>query len=467
MAKDHHTLWNECLNTLKSQVDPKSYKTWFAPIKSAKIDGNVLTIQVPNQFFYEWIEEHYVKEIGNALKKTIGPKARLEYHILVNNHRKIGKNTPKEKKNILSNISKREIKNPFVIPGIKKIKFESNLNTSHTFDNYIEGECNKLARSAGMAISKNPGTTAFNPLVIYGDVGVGKTHLMNAIGNEILSHNPKKKILFVTTERFTNQIIQSIKNNSVNDFINFYQMLDVLIMDDIQFLAKRTKTQEIFFNIFNQLHQDNKQVIISSDKTPKELDDMQDRLISRFKWGLVAELARPGFETRKTILNMIIENDDMDLPDDVIDFLCNHIKSNIRELEGVLVSMKAQSSLTDREIDMKLAKEVVSQYVNFVSHELTIDNIKELVAKFFDVSVDKIDGKTRKRNVVEARQFAMYFCKEYTEETLKTIGKSFGKRDHSTVLYSVKVVENTINTDMLFKDKLVSLQKEINASLGS
>jgi len=463
MTEDHSILWNKCLDIIRTQVDATSYKTWFAPIRSAKLEGNALTIQVPNKFFYEWIEEHYVKEVGGAVKKILGPKARLEYHIMVQNHRQIGKTKKTAAKR---SIIKEEIKNPFVIPGIKKIKFESNLNPNHQLDNYVEGDCNKLARSAGIAISKNPGTTAFNPLVIYGDVGVGKTHLMNAIGNEILKINPKKKILFVTTEKFTNQIIQAIKNNDVNDFMNFYQMLDVLIIDDIQFLARRNKTQEIFFNIFNQLHQENKQLIISSDKTPKELDDMQERLISRFKWGLVAELNSPDFDTRRAILHMIIEQDHMDLPEDVIEFLCNNIKSNIRELEGVLISMRAQSSLTDREIDIKLAKEIVSQYINFVSHELTIDNIKDLVAKYFEVPVEKLDGKTRIRNIVEARQLAMYFCKEYTDETLKAIGKSFGKRDHSTVLYSIKAVQNARTTDMLFRDKLDDIQKEIKNNLG-
>ncbi len=463
MSQEHIQLWDKCLSIIKTQVDPKGFKTWFAPLKSVKLDNNALTIQVPNKFFYEWIEEHYVSELGGALKKVLGPKARLEYNIKVQNHRTIGKI---KKKKIIEQ-SKDGIKNPFVIPGIQKIKIESNLNPEYILDNYIEGECNKLARSAGIAIAKNPGKTAFNPLVIYGDVGVGKTHLINAIGNEILAYSPKKKILFVTTEKFTNQIIQAIKNNAVNDFMNFYQMLDVLIIDDIQFLAKRSKTQEIFFNIFNQLHQSNKQLIISSDKTPKELEDMQDRLISRFKWGLVTGLDAPSFDTRKEILNMIIENDHMDLTEDIIDFLCKNIKTNIRELEGVLVSMRAQSSLTDRVIDMKLAKEVVSQYVSFVSHELTIDNIKDLVAKFFNIPVEELDKKTRKRNIVEARHLSMYLCKEHTSETLKNIGRSFGKRDHSTVLYAIKAVENAKTTDMLFQDKLNDLQKEIHIRLNT
>jgi len=463
MIKDHILAWNNCLNIIRKSIEAQPFKTWFEPIKSVRLQNDVLTIQVPNKFFYEWLEEHYVEVIKKAVKQELGYSGRLEYNILVENHRKIGIDS--SAKSVKMDAEESKFINPFVIPGIKKIKIDHQLNPQYTFENFVEGDCNKFPGSAGMAIAKKPGGTAFNPLVIYGDVGLGKTHLSQAIGNEILSKFTDKQVLYVTTEKFTNQVIQSIKTNAVNDFMNFYQMIDVLIIDDIQFLSNRPKTQEIFFNIFNQLHQTGKQIILTSDRAPKDLVDVEARLISRFKWGLVADLKAPDFETRLRILDKKMEKEGLELSQEIKDYICSHIKNNIRELEGVIISIVAQSTLNKRVIDMKLVKEVIRQFVSQVDREISVDNIKLLVAKYFDVPVEKLHSKTRLRNVVMARQLSMYLAKNYTNSSLKMIGDSFGGRDHSTVIHSLKAVQDMMDTDILFKDKVNALVKKVQTTL--
>ncbi len=461
MIKDHTLAWNECLEIVKQNINQQSYKTWFEPIQAIKLNKNILTIQVPNKFFYEWLEEHYVGILKKSIRKVLGEHGRLEYQFLMESHRKIGKASHSDHKNSPAN----EIKNPFVIPGIKKLKINPQLNTYYTFDVYVEGDCNKLARSAGKAIADRPGKTAFNPLVIYADVGLGKTHLAQAIGNEILTKHPKKQILYVPTERFTNQVIDAIKNNSLSDFMHFYQMIDVLIIDDIQFLAKKPKTQEIFFNIFNQLHQSGKQIILTSDRPPKDLKDVETRLISRFKWGLSADLTTPDFETRKAIFRKKMEKEQVSLTQDVVDFVCYNIQNNIRELEGVLISLIAQSTLNSKNIDVVLAKEVIKQFVSQVNKEISVDNIKKLVAEHFKVPVEKLHGKTRKRSIVIARQLSMYLAKNFTTNSLKSIGQNFGNRDHSTVIYSLQAVKDMMDTDLLFKDTVAELEKKVQMNL--
>jgi chromosomal replication initiator protein len=289
--------------------------------------------------------------------------------------------------------------------------------------------------------------------------------LVHAIGNEALRLQPNKTVLYVSSEKFTSQIIESIKNNAVNDFVNFYQMVDVLIVDDIQFLANKQKTQEIFFHIFNQLHQSGKQIILTSDRPPKDLDGMEERLISRFKWGLSADLQIPDYETRVAILEAKMSREGVELPSDVVEFICYNIQNNIRELEGVLVSLIAQSSLNNREIDLDLTKDVIRNFVTQINQEITLDFIKNLVAEHFDVPVEKLGGKTRKRQFVIARQLSMYLAKNLTDKSLKNIGEIFGGRDHSTVIYSVKTVQDLMETDVVFKDTVAELEKKIRLSL--
>ena len=469
MVNDHATVWENCLRLIKDKVPSQSYKTWFEPINPVLLEKDSLTIQVPNQFFYEWLEEHYVSLLKSAIRSQLGTNAKLQYQILLekNGKKSIAVQEPtKDQATSYKPVRGDEIKNPFVIPGIKKIKIESQLDSRYSFANYIEGDCNRLARSAGEAIAKKPGTTSFNPLIIFGDTGLGKTHLAHAIGNAIKEKHPNKSVLYVSSDKFTNQIIDSIRSNTINDFVNFYQLLDVLIVDDIQFLQNKQKTQEIFFHIFNQLHQNKKQLVLTSDKPPKDLSGMQERLISRFKWGLSADLQKPELETRMAILMHKIEEEGIKVSNEVIEFISYNIYNNIRELEGVLNGLIAQSSLNQREIDMDLARSVIKNFISEVNKEITVASIQKLVADHFKISVEKIQGKTRKREIVIARQLSMFLAKNMTDTSLKTIGQNFGGRDHSTVIYSCNTVSELIDTDSSFRDTVDDLEKKIKMSLG-
>ncbi len=464
---EHQQVWNLCLATIQAEVNPQSFSTWFKPIRPVRLKEAVLTIQVPNKFFYEWLEQHYVDLLKKVIRKELGDKAKLEYQILMQTA-----DEPQQKqKNGVQDESKQneqnEIRNPFVIPGIRKMKVDTQLNKHYTFDNYIEGDCNRLARSAGLAIAERPGTTSFNPLVIYGSAGLGKTHLAQAIGNTIVQNHPEKSVLYISIEKFSNQMVQAIKNNTINDFVSFYQLLDVLIVDDIHFLAERTKTQEIFFHIFNQLHQNRKQLIITSDRPPKDLNGMDDRLISRFKWGLTADLQIPDLETRMAILEAKMEKEGIILPPNIVEFISYHIKENIRELEGVLISLIAQSSLNRKEVDLTLAKEVIQKFVTQLNSGVSIESIQELVAKTFDIPVDQLNGKSRKRGVVIARQLSMYLAKNYTNKSLKVIGDYFGGKDHSTVIYSCKAIQDMLDTDPKFRIKVNEIEREVKISLNA
>jgi chromosomal replication initiator protein len=476
MAIDYQMVWDNCLHTIKKHVTPQSFKTWFEPIKPVYLDSSTLTIQVPNKFFYEWLEEHYVQLLKTSIRQELGDKGRLQYHIPESGTpaanpiaaKPVSKpSAEKDNEPMPGSFDAETIKNPFVIPGIKRVKIEPQLNPHYTFETFIEGDCNKLARNAALAISRNPGKTSFNPLFVFGAVGLGKTHLAQAIGNEVVAKHPSKAVLYVSAEKFTNQIIQAIKNNAINDFVNWYQMVDVLILDDIQFLSGKQKTQEIFFHLFNQLHQSAKQIVITSDRPPKDLEGMEDRLISRFKWGLSADLQAPDLETRMAILDAKMSEEGVEVSQNVLEFICYNIKNNIRELEGVMVSLMAQSTLIRRDIDIELAKEVIRNFVSTINKEITVEFIQQLVAEHFDVPVDKLHHETRKRNVVVARQLSMFLAKKMTNKSLKTIGENFGGRDHSTVIYSCKAVQDMMDTDMLFKDTVEELEKKIKMSLNS
>ncbi len=474
MNNDHISVWQKCLKTIKKNIHAQGFKTWFEPIKPVALNGNVLTIQVPNKFFYEWLEENYVALLRMTIRQELGDKARLDYQILVSkkaNHAPpvapgIVNNGQKNKKKMFdTGIAADQIKNPFVIPGIKRLRIDSQLNPSYVFDNFIEGDCNRLARSAGMAVAKKPGGTAFNPLFIFGKVGLGKTHLAQAIGNDVKMKSPNKTILYVSSEKFTNQLIESLRNNEINDFVNFYQLIDVLIIDDIQFLSNKQKTQDIFFHIFNQLHQNGKQLILTSDRPPKDLEGVEERLISRFKWGLSADLQAPDFETRMAIVESKMSREGVVMSNEVTEFISYNIKNNIRELEGVLISLIAQSSLNKRDIDIGLAKEVIKNFVAEISKEVTVEFIQEMVAEHYELKVENLKGKTRKRSIVIARQLCMYLAKNMTNKSLKVIGDNFGGRDHSTVIYSCKAVSDLLDTDMVFKDTVQILEKKIKMSM--
>ena len=464
---DATAVWANCLEYLKGKLEPKPYRTWFEPLQAVSLHGNTLTLLVPAPVYYEYIEEHYITELGGALRQFIGPQFNLEYHVPkvvrdMTMPAQQGKKTeppPPTVQNV--------VKNPFVIPGIKKQKVESNLNPNYRFENYIEGECNRIARSAGMAISRKPGDTSFNPLMIYGPTGVGKTHLAHAIGNTTAELFPDKNVLYVTTHIFMNQIVYHIKENTVNDFINFYNSLDVLIVDDIQFLDKKQRMQEIFFTIFNHLHQTRKQIVLTSDKSPRDLDGIEDRLITRFRWGLIADIGDPDLETRMAIMMSYMEREGISASIDILEYLCYHI-SNLRGIVGTVSSMKAFAEYNKTDIDMKVAKEIVQNYVTTeVKTEITIDVIMLMVAEEFKTTTELITSKTRKREVVEARQLAMHLSKKLIpSKSLMVIGEAFGKRDHTTVIYSCKTVENLINTDTNYRKTVDDLERKIKLSVG-
>jgi chromosomal replication initiator protein len=354
------------------------------------------------------------------------------------------------------------VKNPFVIPGLKKMQIDPQLNHSYTFDSFIEGDCNRVARRAGKTVAEKPGANSFNPLVVYGGVGLGKTHLAHAIGVEIKDKYPEKTVLYISAEIFTQQYIDSVKKNTRNDFIHFYQLIDVLIIDDVQFLSGKSGTQDVFFHIFNYLHQNGKQVILTSDKAPVDMQDIEQRLLSRFKWGLSAELHQPDYETRISILKNILFRDGVEMPDEIIEYVAKNIKSNVRELEGAIISLIAQSSFNKREVTIDLAKQVVEKFVKNVKREISIDYIQKTVSDYFQLDLETLQSKTRKRHVVQARQLAMFFAKKFTKASLANIGSQIGDRDHATVLHACKTVDNLVATDKQFKKFVEDINKKLS-----
>jgi chromosomal replication initiator protein len=475
MEKAFVKVWESCLEIIKDNVSSQSFKTWFEPIKPVKLSSNVLTIQVPSQFFYEWLEEHYITLLKKTIKKELGTEGRLEYSIIMENNYsnsskpytvKIPTNSKKELKNpsvsMPIDLNQNSIRNPFIIPGLKKVNVESQLNSNYSFDNLVEGDCNRLARSAGFAVASKPGGTAFNPLLIYGGVGLGKTHLSHAIGIQIKNEFPNKTVLYVSSEKFTQQYIDSVRNNNQNDFVHFYQMIDVLIIDDVQYFAGKEKTQDVFFHIFNHLHQTGKQLVLTADKAPVELQGFEQRLLSRFKWGLAADLQTPGLETRIAILEKKVYADGLDLPKEVIEYLAYSITTNVRELEGALISLLAQSSMNKKAITLELAKQMIDKFVKNTAREVSIDYIQKVVCDYFDLPIELLKSKTRKREVVQARQIAMYFAKSMTKSSLATIGLHCGGKDHATVLHACRTVNNLMDTDKRFKNYIDELNKKIS-----
>jgi chromosomal replication initiator protein len=355
----------------------------------------------------------------------------------------------------------KTIKNPFIIPGIQKLHIDPQLNPSNNFNNFVEGECNRLARSAGYAVANNPGKTAFNPLFLYGSSGLGKSHLAQAIGIEVKEKYPEKVVLYVNGNKFHTQFVEAILNNNRNDFVHFYQMIDVLIIDDVHEFAGKEKTQDIFFHIFNHLHQNSKQLILTSDKSPVDLQGMEQRLLSRFKWGLSADLQVPDYETRIAILKQKVYNDGIELTDEVVEYISSQITTNIRELEGALISLLAQSTLNKKEITIDLARKMIDRLVKNTKREITIDYIQKVVCDYFNMPPEVINSKTRKREIVQARQIAMFFAKSLTKSSLATIGSQIGGKDHATVLHACKTVNNLIDTDKRFRGFIDEIEKKL------
>ena len=468
MKEAAEKVWSKCLEFIKDNITEQQFNTWFAPIVPMELEGNTLKIKVPSKFFCEWLEENYISLLKSAMTFTLGVNSGLVY--IVDNplmkEQLPSTNRPELAKQTLSlatSIKDPGLKNPFVIPGIREITVDPQLNLQQNFDNFVEGASNRLARSAGMAVANKPGGTAFNPLFIFGGVGLGKTHLAHAIGVDIKEKYPKKKVLYVSAEKFTQQFISASttkdkEKNTLNDFIHFYQLIDVLIVDDIQFLSGKVKTQDAFFHIFNHLHQNGKQVILTSDKAPVDLFDIEQRLLSRFKWGLSAELQTPDYETRYKILENKFYNDGAEIGEDIIAYLAENIRTNVRELEGVSNSLIAQAAFNRKEYSIELAQSIIDKSVKNNKNDLTIDHIQQIIADYFNLNIESLHSKTRKRNVVQARQLAMFFSKKYTKNSLSTIGSQIGQRDHATVLHACKTVENLIETDRAFKKYVSDLE---------
>ena len=406
----------------------------------------------------------------------MGNAGRLEYSVIVDsgNQRNppLMVNYPNGnglKRNNLQQVTHNHTEDysPFSFKALNPLTVNSRLNAMYTFDNFVEGDCNRLARSAGVAVAKKPGVTSFNPLMLYGGVGVGKTHLVQAIGNEIKKNLPAKIVLYVDQNDFTSQFLNALQNHKIQEFQNYYLQVDLLILDDVQFLAGREKTQEMFFHIFNQLHQSGKQIIMTSDCPPRDLKGFQERLLSRFKWGLTADLQEPDFETKLAIIHNKMESDGIEIPTEVAEYLAYSVDTNLRDMEGVLNSMIFHATLLKKEIDLELAKEVLKNIVKEIQSDVSVDFIQKTVADYFKVDIELLKAKVKKREIVIPRQLAMYFCKRYTQLTLALIGENFGGRDHSTVIHALESVEDMMKTDSNFKNSVEELTKKLKVRMAS
>lgn len=470
LRRDHKTIWKDCLEIIKNSVSPLSYNTWFLPIEPIELTDSTLKIQVPSNIFVDWIEGHFNLTINKAVTSVLGENGKLVYLI--------ADDKEAEKENESENGVPVYIADLKQVTPVKKetefvanvsngstfdeeLNFSNNLQPKYQFENFIKGESNQLARAAAYSVSERPGETSFNPLFIYGGVGLGKTHLIQAIGNRILSKDPNKKVLYLSSSDFSARFIDAILVNKVNEFSNFYQKLDVLIIDDIQFLMNKEKTQDLFFHIFNSLHQLNKQIILSSDKPPKDLNGMNERLISRFQWGLSADIQPPDFETRMAILKNKSEKFGIHLEHGMLEYIAYNVTSNIRELEGCLIKILASKSLSNKEIEMNLVKKIVKEVSTTKQVNVSIDQITKAVCEFLKVEENKVREKNRRKEVVLARQIAMYLSKEITKSSLKTIGLHFGGRDHSTVIHSYDSVTQMMQEDANIKEMVDTLKNKI------
>ncbi len=465
-----YAIWSECLKYIQSQISSLSYKTWFLPIEPVKFENNALTIQVPSQFFYDWLEEHYNALIRNTISTVIGPGTKLFYSIASDDHIEssvVMNSSPTTDESAGAPVypTQSAPQLPLRVPQ-SVAPVHSNLNPRYTFDNFIKGDSNQLARAAALAVANNPGGTSFNPLVIYGGTGLGKTHLMHALGNHALASGKAKRVAYISSEKFTVDFVEAIQADRVNEFSLYYRSMDLLIVDDIQFFSGKEKTQDNFFHTFNTLYQLGKQIVLSSDVPPKELKGLDERLISRFQCGLTADIQPPDLETRIAILRKKSEENGLDLSPDVIDFIAANVTSNIRELEGCLISLLARASLENREVSVSLAQEVLRVVANNVRAPISIEQIQRMVCKFFDVPEDLLRAKTRKQEVVFARQTAMYLSKQLTNSSLKTIGLHFGGRDHSTVIHACQAVEERMKADHTFRQRIEQLRRQIEIREG-
>ena len=462
LSKTEHSyndVWQNCLNRIKEQTSAEDFVRWFKPIVPLGFDGTILRLRVPDESYVAHIERHCIPFLRPIIHQLFGTKTRLRYSVPLPEPHPAPASAADN--GYLKSPQPQQIKNPFVIPGIKKIVIDPQLNPNYNFDTFIEGECNRLTRSAGLAVAIDPGHTPFNPLFIYGDSGLGKTHIAQAIGMEVKQRHPDLRVLYVTTNKFQAQFQNAATKGELNDFIHFYQMIDVLIIDDIQELAGKDKTQNTFFNIFNHLHLSFKQLIITSDKPPVELKDLEQRLITRFKWGLSTQLLPPDHTTKMKIIRSKAARLGTELPNEVVEFMSESITANVREIEGAISSLIANASFLNKKITVPLAREILKAYVKYTRREITAERICQVVCAHFEVSEEQFNSKKRTRNIALARQVAMYLCKSYTKMSLSAIGNAIGKKNHATVLHAWKTINNLLETDKDFRHQLDDLHRKL------
>lgn len=444
MEKNVQIIWTECLHILRDNLTPTVFTTWFAPIEALSFENNVLVLQVKSQFIVEYIEENYLTLLSRVLFRMFGPQTKLEYRVQIDSHSNAGVNIP-------SDVSQAPVMPRMLMqqPDLREEpEFNSQLNSSYTFETFVQGEANKLVRTVGLSVAMQPGRGSFNPMFIYGGSGVGKTHVANAIGNEVKRLSPQKRVLYVSANTFQLQYQDAAAHNHIPDFLLFYQTIDVLIVDDIQYIAGKRATQDTFFHIFNYLQQSGKQIILTSDRTPKELDGMEERLLSRFKWGLAAEMTKPDYALRRDILLNKMHRDGVQFSMDIVEFIARNVSENVRDLEGVLTALLAYSTLEGKEIDMPLAEQVVGRIVEIKPRVHTIDDITKTVCDQFCISPQVLVSNSRQHDVVIARQVAMYLTKRYTGMTLSEIGRYMGNRTHATVAHAIDTMNTVLADDM-------------------
>jgi chromosomal replication initiator protein len=465
-------VWKACMEAIRDNINTQSFKTWFEPIVPLHLRARKLTVQVPSQFFYDWLEEHYAGIISSTVTQVLGRDAALEYSVRTEEAQpetvvvRADAVSPRQERRTLPpqpetfRVGPRDAQS-YDVHARQNGSYQTFLNQRYTFDNFIKGDSNQLARAAASAVANNPGGTSFNPLVIYGGTGLGKTHLIQAIGNYAISNGKAKRVIYVSSEKFTVEFVDAIQSDRISDFSSFYRSMDILIVDDIQFFAGKEKTQDNFFHTFNELHQIGKQIVLSSDRPPKELKGLDDRLLSRFQWGLTADIQPPDLETRIAILRKKSEAEGIDLAQDVVECIAANVTSNIRELEGCLIGLLAKASLEGREINVELAREVLKVVVGDVKSPITIEAIQRTVCDYFNIPEDMIRAKTRKQEIVNARQIAMYLAKELTNSSLKTIGLHFGGRDHSTVIHAYQSVEDQMHLDQKYHAHVLQIRRRL------
>lgn len=461
MKTDFRSLWTNCLIIIKDNISEAAYNTWFAPIVPISYRDNIFTVQVPSQFFYEYLEEKYIDLIQRTLHRVMGEETILNYRVVVASDSDTAIEIRGESKK--QSFPKPSVPQTNKVPSpfnrVEPQEFDSQINTKYSFDNFFEGNSNKLGRTAAEAVAENPAKTAFNPLFIHGSSGVGKTHLCHAIGAKIMEKFPEKKVLYLSAHLFKVQYTDATRFNTVNDFINFYQGVDILIIDDIQELSGLIKTQNTFFHIFNHLHQNNKQLIMTSDRAPMDMAGVEERLLTRFRWGLTTQLERPEKDLRKIILQQKIIADGLEISESVIDYIAENVTDNVRDLEGIIVSLMAHSIINDTEIDLTLARRVIEQSIKFEIKKITVQKIQEVVCDYFNIKRDLIQSRSRKREIVQARQVAMYFTKTHTEMSLAQIGSHIGKRNHATVLHACNNIRGLMEVDKTFRSNIDEIER--------